>query len=500
MTDTTSDDDYKKVVGGSDKSKESGETSKKPEDEIKIRSNRVSPEKDTKPKKRYVPYHDELETTYDPYQVAVAILNERIVYYDEKEDDVYYYKDGIYTEATPLIRGFAVRLMEKDYHPSVLNSIRDILKELSQDVIDNPIFEKNGIPKVVKFIEPPPHWVLFKDCIYDMLNKEFIEQKPDYVFRDGQRINFNLKGIVTDEFQKIVKKEKGGILNKEQYNLFFEMVGYSFYRAYTTPGFLVIAGDGGNGKSTLFEILISLFGDSMEMQPFTALLNPERRVNLHNKFCNAVSETPPDKLMVTDDFKALTSGDKIMTRRLYHTEILNERFFTKYFFFGNSVPEVSDSSYGFSRRIYFIELLDKVSGIEKDEIISMLKKEEVKRWLFFEAVKGYNRFVENSFTRIDGEENGSKRYRMVSNPEHYFLSHAIEAGEEDGYEIEKGILYTRYETFCKLKNIKPKSKIRFYSIVRIFFGDDVTEIQNQTGKHKRLFSGIRLKDNWETTV
>lgn len=487
MTDTTSDDEYKKVSDGSEG--------------IKVRKGAKKPEKETKPKNPYVSFRDgDKNETLDPYQVAIAILQERIIYYDSKEDDVYYYKNGIYTEATPLIRGFAVRLMQRDYHVAVLKNIRDILKELSQDVADNPLFQNNGLEKIEKFIEPEPHLVLFKDCIYDMDKEEFLPLKPDYVFRDGQRIEFNLKGEVSDEFEKILKKGKGGFLSKEHYDLFFEMLGYSFYRDYTTPCFLVIAGEGGNGKSTLFEILVHLFDSSMETLPFLALLNPERRINLYNKFCNAVSETPPDKLLVTDDFKALTSGDKLMTRKLYRTETVSQRFYTKYFFFGNNVPEVKDNSYGFDRRVRFIELLDKISGIEKDVIMKMLDKEEVKRWLFFESVKGYNRMKKDGFTMIDGDENGAKRYRMVSNPETYFLSHAVSYGDEDGFEIEKGVLYSRYQAYCKMKQLKEKSKIKFYDAVREFFGDNVSEIENQTGKHKRLFKGIQLKDNWEEKI
>ncbi len=510
MTDTTSDDDYKKVSDGSDNT-DSLNTSDEnkdinPEDkdvkpeEIKIRKGAKKPE--TKPKSTKVYIADGKKSdTFDPYQVAVAILQERIVYYDSKEDDVYYYKDGIYTEATPLIRGFAVRLMQRDYYSSVLKNIRDILKELSQEVVDNPLFQDNGLEKVNVFIEPPPYWVLFKDCVYNMKTGEIMEQNPAYVFRDGQRIEFNLRGEVSNDFEKIVRKEKGGILNEVQYDLFFEFLGYSFFRSYSIPAYLIVAGDGGNGKSTLFEILRSLFGTSMQSLPFTALLSAERRINLYNTFCNAVSETPPDKLILTEDFKSLTSGDAVATRKLYHTETASQPFYTKYFFFGNNVPEVRDDSHGFSRRIYFIELLDKISGITKDQMLLMLQREDYKRWLFYEAVRGFQRLTEKgSFTSQDGEENGSRRYRIVSNSIKYFLEKVVEVGDKDGYEIERGKLYSYYEIFSKLKHVKCRSKIAFYNLVREYFGENIHEIENQTAGHIRLFVGIRVKENWEENI
>jgi phage/plasmid-associated DNA primase len=98
---------------------------------------------------------------------------------------------------------------------------------------------------------------------------------------------------------------------------------YSCMTGIQSRNVYIFTGSGGNGKSVLDELLMSMLGGygyalpkAFLTQPFKDGANPEA-IALHNKRCIIVSEPDAKKNICCSSLKALSGDSKISSRKLY---------------------------------------------------------------------------------------------------------------------------------------------------------------------------------------
>jgi putative DNA primase/helicase len=138
-------------------------------------------------------------------------------------------------------------------------------------------------------------------------------------------------------------------------------------------------GSGANGKSTMFTLLEHLFGDHAANLPFSALemrnRNSNDLVNLVGIRFATASETNEGVRLNEARIKALTGGDPITARRLYH-EAFTFNPTHKLWLAFNHKPVIADDSEGMWRRVRLIPFDRQFRGDEQDRtLVDTLKSE-----------------------------------------------------------------------------------------------------------------------------
>ena len=152
---------------------------------------------------------------------------------------------------------------------------------------------------------------------------------------------------------------------------------------------LIMHGPGGNGKSTLQEIMkrFVFTGDNC------CAVSPLRWheefavIGLRDKRLNSVEELPQSgRLLAGDVFKQVIGGSEIQARKLY--QVCGHVFST------NTFPRINDQSQGFWRRILLVSCNTPVSsGVSIDELLEGLEGEApgILNW----CVEGAERLLKN---------------------------------------------------------------------------------------------------------
>lgn len=123
---------------------------------------------------------------------------------------------------------------------------------------------------------------------------------------------------------------------------------------------------GGNGKSTLMDLLLKSLGDYACVSP-VSLVTAKREsassansalANIRNKRAVIMQEPESNEMIQAGIMKALTGGDRISTREL-HSSQMEFKPHAKFFMCCNKIPAISDLDGGVVRRLKITEFVSR---------------------------------------------------------------------------------------------------------------------------------------------
>jgi P4 family phage/plasmid primase-like protien len=126
------------------------------------------------------------------------------------------------------------------------------------------------------------------------------------------------------------------------------------------------AGSGGNGKSTLTELLSRALGEYSIESPISLITGKRESSNsanaalaaIRNKRAVIMQEPAADDVIQADTMKLLSGGDKVSTRELYGMQ-LEFKPMAKYIVPTNKLPSISSMDGGVVRRLKITEFTSK---------------------------------------------------------------------------------------------------------------------------------------------
>ncbi len=276
-----------------------------------------------------------------------------------------------------------------------------------------------------------------------------------------------------------------------------EWVGYHLLKAYPYHKWVMLVGDGANGKSTF----LNLLGEFLGEDNFTTLslyLITSRIfaiAELYGKLSNIAPDISADELKRTGTLKALTGADRIRAEKKYQESFYFYNY-AKLSFSANQAPISPDQSRAFFRRCMLIGFPNKFEGEECDP--AMLKKltaeDEMSGFLNW-ALIGLNRLVTNGkFTKSPTTEELQLEYEALSDPVTAFINNCIGV-YPDSIET-KDAIYAAYFQFCRGRGFSPvMSNILTKELKPRLPGLKSTTrtiTQNGDKKRKGSWEGLRL--------
>lgn len=152
-----------------------------------------------------------------------------------------------------------------------------------------------------------------------------------------------------EEFlQEIFEGDQGRI------GLLQEAFGYCFHDNNRLEKYFILQGLGGNGKSTVLNILHAMIGhENASCLSLESISDPVMRADMMGKMANICGDMPEPKMLDEGILKRIVSGEQINARLLYKGGISFQSR-VKLFFSTNPMPRFEDTTRGIWRRTIVI--------------------------------------------------------------------------------------------------------------------------------------------------
>lgn len=147
---------------------------------------------------------------------------------------------------------------------------------------------------------------------------------------------------------------KGDPDSEEKASVLLEMIGYTLVSNTKFEHFVLLIGNGANGKSVVLDIIRLLIGTEnvCAVQP-SEFSNKFQRAHLHLKLANLVTEIAEGSVIADAELKAIVSGELTTVERKYQAPFEFKPFATCWFG-SNHMPHTRDFSEAVFRRVIII--------------------------------------------------------------------------------------------------------------------------------------------------
>lgn len=313
-----------------------------------------------------------------------------------------------------------------------------------------------------------PKFIALKDSILDLETKQELPYSPNIVINN--RIKYEYKA---DAYHELMDKTLNKVCcnDKQIRCLLEEMLGYTLYRANTMQVAFILTGEGSNGKSTILNLVKKLLGKenytSLDLRELEENFKP---AELYNKLANLGDDISAKYLENSSVFKKCVTGESFMVAYKYGQPFELESYATQ-IFCANELPQVSDKSDGFMRRIVIVPFNAKFSKSDPDYdpfIESKLLTDEAMQYLLKISIEGLMRVITNKeFSKSDVGEQEKQQYMKLNNNVLEWLDTEPKIENESVNDV-----YRAYQVWCanngcnyvkKLNLSKEVKKIGFVS-------------------------------------
>ena len=228
-------------------------------------------------------------------------------------------------------------------------------------------------------------------------------------------------------------------------------MGYTVLPNDTTfEKFLVMVGDGANGKSTVANILVRMLGEeNVSHVPLDRIGGEFRLWQMMNKQANIVADMNRMEKVEEGLLKSLVSGDPIQINRKNQPPV-TMRPTAKLIFGTNSLPPISDRSNGVWRRMITIPFLEHFDEDRRDRCRAEQLRDELPG-IFNWVLEGARRLLQqDGFTPCAICSGCLSDYRVASDPIAQFVESCTRVHPDNTRaSVQCKVLYDSYRNWCE---------------------------------------------------
>ena len=253
--------------------------------------------------------------------------------------------------------------------------------------------------------------------------------------------------------------------------------------------FLILIGEGSNGKSTFLTVLKYLLGtQNVSHVSLQQLGEKFGRAPLEGKLANIA----PDLADVTNSssgyLKAIVGGDPVSIERKFQ-EQRQVLLMTRFVFAANQAPRLTDRSDGLWRKAIVVPFPVKILEAEQDSDLAAKLAEELPG-IFNWALEGLNRLVaRGKFLIPEVCELERNQMRETNNPVRIFLRDSFI--EDPNGRILTVDLYERYVIWAKANRFPVMNTIEFGKEIRRVFPTCMNKSCMVNKQRYKYYVGIR---------
>ena len=326
---------------------------------------------------------------------------------------------------------------------------------------------------------------------------EFCEHTPKYFSLARLPYNYE-KDAKCPKWRAFLDDVMEG--DEERVELLQQWAGYLLTSELKHQKFLLITGEGGNGKTVFATILEKMVGEeNVSHVPLCCFGDRFALATTLGKMLNSSSESSHGLSELCETMlKSYTSGDRMTFERKFR-EPISAKPTAKVMISTNQLPNFTDKSNGIWRRMLFVPF-DKCVPIDEQnpELVNELVNElpGIFNWAYdgLRKLAAEGRFIEP--TRC---KEAISEYRRDTNPAKVFLEeNYIEGFEFDGTPC--GEVYQSYVAWCGQNGYHPLNSSNFgKEVKRAFSGLDRAKKRMGRGL-VWIYTGLAVREDSDVAV
>lgn len=378
---------------------------------------------------------------------ADAVAEENNVICMAESRKLYSYVDGVYISKNVEI--FLEKLLT-DYADLTFGF--KFLKKQKSDALDR-IQSENPVSQT-KF-DKNKNIIVVKNGLLNIETGELREHTPDEIYTSKFNFNYDPNAQLSEVFKNYLNSVFEGV--EYQIDIIQEFFGYCLCNHYKFAVFLLLLGEGGNGKGVLLNILKYFIGDQnasgLSLQDICSN-DKFTLADLYQKKINVCGDISKAKIPNTDNLKKITGRDLIRAQFKYGqpfhfvntAKIINAC---------NEMPKITDETKGFFDRLIIIDFPNSFRNTENEDVNleeKILTKESMSGILTW-AIQGYQRLMKQGcFSHSKTLEEKMEQYTKKVDPLEFYIDNCIT--ENQGGYVKTNDLYKDYVDFAKENDLK----------------------------------------------
>ncbi|GMN12428.1 phage/plasmid primase, P4 family [Altererythrobacter sp. MTPC7] len=242
------------------------------------------------------------------------------------------------------------------------------------------------------------------------------------------------------------------------------LIGYTLMAHARHEKFVLLIGNGANGKSVLLRVIEALVGrDNVAGVKPSQFDNKWQRAHLHMKLANIVSELPEGKVIADDELKAIVSSE-ISTVERKNRDPFDMRAFATCWFGTNHMPHTRDFSDGLYRRAVIVPFNRQFGEHEQDEQLADKLIAELPGILNL-ALHYYAHASRHGFTLPPSSIAAREEWRREADQVRSFIAERCEM--DPAGEITLADLYLNFEIWARRSGVRNiVGKVQFGKRIR----------------------------------
>lgn len=412
----------------------------------------------------------------------IALKSERLAIYN---------KQGKFELIDNFLLGKLIRHIMHEVLPNVWKSNfeTEVVKAIQREV------------PLVEYLDPYRNLINLENGILDLETLELLTHNPTYLASIQLPIKYN-RYAKCDRFMEFINEIAMG--DNEIINVLQEIVGYCLTAETKAEKAFYFYGGGSNGKSVLAKIIKELVGEkNVTSITLENLGQPFGLQSIIGKSVNIAAENELGTSKInTENLKSLVSGDS-MTINIKYQDPIEYTPICKLIFLVNSLPNTSDATHGYFRKIMIVPFNRKFNEEERDvDLFNKLKDNEMPGILNW-ALKGLMRLRENNykFSECKAINNLIKEYKEEQNPVLKFIEQAIEYDEDERLSRKEIIeAYDKWLIQQSIDDKKSKSNQIFWKLFNIAIDNKGIEIVQKKIKGYPYIGNIKFKAEFKKEI
>lgn len=371
----------------------------------------------------------------------------------KKENKSFNLRKKITNEVFTKIENYRRQLIKEGASDDIIKNYHAILQKLGSGIKLNCLEIEFYNENFYKIIDQDKDLIGFENGIYDLKNMEFRGGvSSDYV---SMSTGYDYQEHSPEEpiYQEVITLISQILPDPDTMHFTLKSLA-SCLDGYTRDeNFYLWTGknaSGGNGKSTITELLTKALGEYAIDSPVSLFTGKRESANsansalasIRNKRVVIMQEPGSNDQIQVDVMKSLTGGDRISTRELNSSQI-EFKPNAKFFMACNRLPMLSDVDGGTQRRLKIIEFVSKfveTPGTDENSINEFKIDKELKNKLesyktvFLSILLDYYRiYREEGLTPPDAVNKVTKKYENNNNNIKSFIEENIVKGSKSDY-------------------------------------------------------------------
>jgi len=383
---------------------------------------------------------------FDNFHNDFIQLYPNLIKIDDDEDNVYFYKDGVYTHFSERrLEDLVIREINNTEIYSGFRTVSHMKSKVRWIIAEIPT--KNETEKDGTIIN-------VKNGLLNINTMELKPHTPEYISFSQVQTEYQ-PNATCPTWDKVISEWMAGDEEEEKKELLQRFSGYTLTEHCAAQKALILLGSGGNGKSTFVHIINSIIGKkSTSNLSLEFMLEKFGTIGILGKQLNITEEISDKKIPNSETFKKIISGERIQVDVKNRPQIaFNPK--VKLILAVNEMPRIEDPTDATNRRLLVVCFNNSFIGKED----TALKSSGSKMGVLHEELPGILNWMIQGLKKISNENykfsstyehnEVMKHFREENNPIDRFMAECYETVDDplDALESPKIEMRDMWEVY-----------------------------------------------------